>query len=112
MPTTGIKLRASTVHASRRDASSRRCCASGGGAICRSAVELVFSGGFDIESLTEFLVPFPREVSLVQWDQNGHGEINPATPLDLPYRQRQREDKRNNSNADRNTPPGYLLERH
>jgi hypothetical protein len=41
-------LRASTVHASGRDASSRKCCESGGGAICRSAVGLVFSGGFAI----------------------------------------------------------------
>src|SRR5207249_95353 len=31
MPTTGTRLRASTSHASRRDASSRRCCESGGG---------------------------------------------------------------------------------
>src|SRR5439155_25942413 len=48
MPTTGIRLRASTSHASRRDASSRRCCEIGGGAIGRGAVEPVFSRGFAI----------------------------------------------------------------
>src|SRR5437867_2230340 len=50
MPTTGIRLRASTAHASGRDANSRRCCESGGGAICRGAIEPGFSGGFAISA--------------------------------------------------------------
>jgi hypothetical protein len=41
-------LRASTTHASRRDANSRKCWESGGGLICRVAVELIVPGGFDI----------------------------------------------------------------
>jgi hypothetical protein len=41
-------LRASTTHASRRDANSRKCWESGGGLICRVADELVVPGGFDI----------------------------------------------------------------
>jgi hypothetical protein len=44
-------LRASTTQASRRDANSRRCWESGGGRICRVAVELVVSGGFGIAKL-------------------------------------------------------------
>ena len=46
-------LRASTTHASRRDANSRRCWEKGGGRICRVAVELVVPGGFDIGSIKD-----------------------------------------------------------
>src|SRR6266516_450528 len=113
MPMTGIMLRASTAHASGRDASSRKCCESGGGAICRSALELVFSGGFAISAdKSESLFSLLRQVRLMQRHQNGHREINPAAPLNVLSRERQRQDKRNDSNADRNTPPGYLLECH
>jgi hypothetical protein len=48
MPTTGIMLRASTIHASGRDMNSRKCWETGGGRICRVAVEVVVSGGFGI----------------------------------------------------------------
>src|SRR5215208_4066061 len=44
-------LRASTTHASGRDANSRRCWESGGGRICRVAIELVVLRGFDIARL-------------------------------------------------------------
>jgi hypothetical protein len=39
---------ATTTHALGRDANSRRCWESSGGRICRTAVEVVASGGFGI----------------------------------------------------------------
>src|SRR3982751_1607803 len=46
MPTTGIKLRASTTHACGFDANSFKCCDNAGGAIGRGAAEALLSGGF------------------------------------------------------------------
>src|SRR6516162_7628184 len=68
MPTPGIMLRASTTHASGREANSRRCCESGGGRICRVAAERVVSAGFGIAKLMTGRCPRNNPVRSAQQD--------------------------------------------
>src|SRR4029453_18222060 len=52
----------------------------------------------------------PPAIGRVQRHKNDHREIDPAAPCDLLYRQGQRQEKRDDSNPDRDAPARYLIE--
>jgi hypothetical protein len=79
------QIAAITVHASDRDANSRRCCKSGGGAICRGAAELVFSRNFAI--LTDYQTA-PRGAESIRFESAHENFGVSARPENRPDRSR------------------------